>query len=157
MPELLVYSDWHGARGPRLLGTLVAETVRGRESFAFSFDEARLRDRGDLAVLDPELSLWSGRQYPARGNFGLFLDSCPDRWGRRLIRRREALRADAVAHEDAVRHAGHRQPEAAEERGHKKAPERTSNKVPAFLQTDLFRRFCHVYVSLPKYRCIYIA
>ena len=93
MPELLVYSDWHGARGPRLLGTLVAETVRGRESFAFSFDEARLRDRGDLAVLDPELSLWSGRQYPARGNFGLFLDSCPDRWGRRLIRRREALRA----------------------------------------------------------------
>ena len=29
MPDLLVYSDWHGARGPRLLGTLSAKAVRG--------------------------------------------------------------------------------------------------------------------------------
>ena len=93
MADLFVYSDWHGAGGPRLLGTLTAQTVRGREAFSFAFDETRLRDDGDVAVLDPELSLWGGRQYPARANFGMFLDSCPDRWGRRLIRRREAIRA----------------------------------------------------------------
>ena len=41
MPDLLVYSDWHGARGPRLLGTLSADAVRGREVFSFAFDEER--------------------------------------------------------------------------------------------------------------------
>ena len=95
MADLLVYSDWHGARGPRKLGTLSVETVRGRETFAFAFDEARLREGGDVALVDPDLSLFAGRQFPARTNFGFFLDSCPDRWGRRLIRCREALRAAA--------------------------------------------------------------
>lgn len=95
MADLLVYSDWHGARGPRKLGTLSVETVRGRETFSFAFDEARLREGGDVALVDPDLSLFAGRQFPARTNFGFFLDSCPDRWGRRLIRRREALRAAA--------------------------------------------------------------
>lgn len=93
MPDLLVYSDWHGARGPRLLGTLSADAVRGREVFSFAFDDERLREGADVPLIDPDLSLHAGRQSPARANFGFFLDSCPDRWGRRLIRRREALRA----------------------------------------------------------------
>ena len=93
MTELLVYSDWHGGAEPRLLGTLAADIVRGRETFSFAFDETRLREGRDVAILDPDLSFHGGRQYPVRANFGLFLDSCPDRWGRRLIRRREAIRA----------------------------------------------------------------
>lgn len=42
-------------------------------------------------VLDPDLGLFSGPQYARdeRDNFGLFLDSCPDRWGRVLMQRRE--------------------------------------------------------------------
>ena len=99
MPDLLVYSDWHGARGPRLLGTLSCETTRGREPFSFAFDGARLREGADAAVLDPDLSFYAGRQFPARANFGFFLDSCPDRWGRRLIRRREAIRAAKAGEE----------------------------------------------------------
>ncbi len=93
MVELLVYSDWHGHAGPLLLGTLATDIVRGRETFSFEFDDARLREGRDVAILDPDLSFHGGRQFPARANFGLFLDSCPDRWGRRLIRRREAIRA----------------------------------------------------------------
>ena len=93
MAELLVYSDWHGRAGPRLLGTLAADIVRGHEVFSFAFDEKRIREGRDVAILDPGLSFHGGRQYPVHANFGLFLDSCPDRWGRRLIRRRESIRA----------------------------------------------------------------
>lgn len=36
--------------------------------------------------------LYSGVQYPkdTHRNFGIFLDSSPDRWGRQLLQRREA-------------------------------------------------------------------
>jgi len=45
--------------------------------------------------LDPGLGLFAGRQFPGseRQNFGLFLDSMPDRWGRQLMLRRESLLA----------------------------------------------------------------
>ncbi len=93
MSDLLVYSDWHGATGPRFLGTLSSEQIRGRESFSFAFDETRLHEGVDVALLDPDLAFYAGRQFPSKANFGLFLDSCPDRWGRKLIRRREAILA----------------------------------------------------------------
>jgi serine/threonine-protein kinase HipA len=43
------------------------------------------------------MALYRGTQYPAksRQNFGVFLDSSPDRWGRVLMRRREAHLANA--------------------------------------------------------------
>jgi serine/threonine-protein kinase HipA len=43
-------------------------------------------------VIDPNLRLVRGQQYAPteRDNFGLFLDSSPDRWGRVLLQRREA-------------------------------------------------------------------
>jgi serine/threonine-protein kinase HipA len=46
-------------------------------------------------MLDPRLELWRGTQYPASGTpaFGVFMDSAPDRWGRVLMERREALLA----------------------------------------------------------------
>ena len=46
-------------------------------------------------MLDPALQLYTGPQYLAeeKSNFGLFLDSAPDRWGRLLMRRREAALA----------------------------------------------------------------
>ena len=42
-----------------------------------------------------DLQLFAGPQYATgdKNNFGLFLDSSPDRWGRQLMRRREAIRA----------------------------------------------------------------
>ncbi|MEI6387683.1 MAG: type II toxin-antitoxin system HipA family toxin, partial [Spirochaetota bacterium] len=49
----------------------------------------------DARGLDPALSLYRGPQYAGsdRPNFGLFLDSSPDRWGRALMLRREAILA----------------------------------------------------------------
>ena len=90
--EILVYADWTDLDGPLSMGTLRADVVRGKEVFSFDYDEAWLRS-DPPPDLDPELQLFSGSQYLREGerpNFGLFLDSSPDRWGRVLMRRREA-------------------------------------------------------------------
>ena len=43
--------------------------------------------------LDPELGLSDGNFFPRDSNFGIFLDSCPDRWGQVLMKRREVVEA----------------------------------------------------------------
>ncbi|MCM2329229.1 MAG: type II toxin-antitoxin system HipA family toxin [Lysobacter sp.] len=60
---------------------------------SFAYDSAWLGSKSAFA-LDPQLALGRGEQYPARADgFGIFLDSAPDRWGRVLMQRREALAA----------------------------------------------------------------
>jgi serine/threonine-protein kinase HipA len=48
---------------------------------------------GFSQIIDPDLQLYPGAYYPRddKSNFGVFLDSCPDRWGRILMQRREAV------------------------------------------------------------------
>lgn len=86
-----VWADWAGLSGPTFMGTLCATPARGKEIFSFEYDRDWLRN-GPAQTLDPALALYQGPQYAAAGreNFGLFLDSSPDRWGRQLMRRREA-------------------------------------------------------------------
>jgi serine/threonine-protein kinase HipA len=43
--------------------------------------------------LDPELDLQAGEFFPNNSNFGVFMDSCPDRWGQILMKRRESIEA----------------------------------------------------------------
>ena len=93
--QLYVYADWQGlAQGPQLMGTLSAVPVRGKEVFSFAYD-AQWLALSQAQVLDPSLQLFTGPQYlpEDQPNFGLFLDSAPDRWGRLLLRRREAALA----------------------------------------------------------------
>ena len=92
--EIEVFADWVGLKPASRIGVLVARESRGKEIFSFEYDESWLR-RNDNRVLDPDLRLFSGPQYPGaeRPNFGLFLDSSPDRWGRMLMRRRDAILA----------------------------------------------------------------
>ena len=86
-----VVADWVGLGGPRLMGHLTVTPTRGKEVFAFEYDRKWLSTAA-RQQLDPSLVLYKGPQYPAknRQNFGVFLDSAPDRWGRVLMRRREA-------------------------------------------------------------------
>lgn len=86
-----VWADWEALDGPTLMGRLFATPSRGKEIFSFEYDRAWL-EGPHCGQLDPMLGLYSGSQYPSarRANFGVFLDSCPDRWGRVLMRRREA-------------------------------------------------------------------
>lgn len=89
--DIQVHADWEDLREPRLMGILRATESRGKELFSFSYDDDWLASM-PIAPLDPDLQWFSGAQYvkdDGRLNFGLFLDSCPDRWGRLLMRRRE--------------------------------------------------------------------
>ena len=91
-----VVADWLGLEGPTTVGCLTATPVRGAEVFAFEYDKNWL-STASRQQLDPTMALHGGPQYPAknRENFGVFLDSSPDRWGRVLMRRREAQLARA--------------------------------------------------------------
>jgi len=95
--DIYVYAHWAGMKEPVLMGVLKAEFIRGKEIFSFSYSENWLKSRYSQ-ILDPELQLYSGSQYAKdeKQNFGVFLDSSPDRWGRVLMKRREA----AVARSD---------------------------------------------------------
>ena len=77
---------------PHLCGTLWCDAIRGKEVFSFEYADSWLGS-GRRFLLDPLLPLHRGPQYAQTSNFGIFLDSAPDRWGRFLIKRREALKA----------------------------------------------------------------
>ncbi len=78
--------------GDELMGVLSVLQSRGKEVFSFAYDSLYLRTHPQQN-LDPDLNLYAGAQYTLKPNFGLFMDSAPDRWGRRLMQRREAMRA----------------------------------------------------------------
>ncbi len=92
--NIQVYAHWKGLTNPALMGILSSERLRGKEIFSFSYTKEWL-DSGYGQYLDPALQLYSGPQYPDvnKNNFGIFLDSSPNRWGRLLMRRREAAMA----------------------------------------------------------------
>lgn len=89
-----VIADWVGLGGPRLMGSLHATPTRGKEIFSFEYAPEWLQS-GHAQDIDPALRLYQGPQYlrEGRSNFGAFLDSSPDRWGRVLLDRRGALLA----------------------------------------------------------------
>lgn len=90
--EILVYADWKGLSDPALMGTLRVTPGRGKEMFSFEYTDSWLKS-GLTQMLDRDLQFYPGVFYPAeeKVNFGVFLDSCPDRWGRVLMQRREAV------------------------------------------------------------------
>ncbi len=92
--EIFVYANWGRITVPALMGILRAEHIRGNEIFSFEYNKEWLKFNESL-VLDPDLNWYSGPQFLPNDkiNFGLFLDSSPDRWGRILMRRREAVMA----------------------------------------------------------------
>jgi serine/threonine-protein kinase HipA len=88
---IYVYADWVALGQPTLMGLLHSTLLRGKEIFSFEYDESWLKSRS-AQTLDPDLGFFSGIQYlnDEKPNFGIFLDSSPDRWGRTLMDRREA-------------------------------------------------------------------
>ena len=94
MQKLLVYADFDWLKEPALMGELSYESLRGGDSYGFSFDEEWLRRAGEL-FLSADLNNYPGVQYTAAGCdiFGCFSDALPDRWGRTLLNRREQLLA----------------------------------------------------------------
>jgi len=90
--KIYVYAHWLGMNKPVLMGILDAQQIKGRMSFSFEYDKDWLLSNNQL-LLDPDISWYSGMQYPnTKGNFGMFMDSMPDTWGRTLMKRRAALK-----------------------------------------------------------------
>ncbi len=89
--SIRVYAHWQGMETPFLMGILHSDRLKGKEIFSFEYAENWLQ-KGPSQLLDPSLQLYSGLHYlnEEQENFGIFLDSSPDRWGRILMRRREA-------------------------------------------------------------------
>ncbi len=95
---IYVYADWVGQGQATLMGLLHSTLLRGKEIFSFEYDEAWLKS-GSAQTLDPDFGFFGGIQYlnDEKPNFGIFLDSSPDRWGRTLMDRREAAIARSEA------------------------------------------------------------
>lgn len=78
------------------IGTLRRIPAAGGAVVAFAYDEGWVERTGSF-VIDPTHGLYPGEQYPRRGSeiAPIFADAAPDRWGRTLLERREALAARA--------------------------------------------------------------
>ncbi|NCC99041.1 MAG: type II toxin-antitoxin system HipA family toxin [Bacteroidia bacterium] len=90
--DIFVYADWVGLSEPTLVGILHVQWLRGKELFGFEYDKAWITNHSSF-YLDPNILPFGGPQYVKDNtpNFGVFLDSSPDRWGRMLLKRREAI------------------------------------------------------------------
>ena len=99
-----VFADWESTDGPQPMGILKAQRIRGKEVFFFEYDENWLTIQNPILFIDPHLGFYKGKQYlpEEKNNFGIFLDSSPDRWGRMLMRRREAWLAHEEKREERV-------------------------------------------------------
>ena len=74
--------------------TRIGTLTHDRGTLRFVYEPEWLKNSQAFA-LDPDLSLGEGTYFPnvEAGNFRVFDDSAPDRWGQTLMKRREALAA----------------------------------------------------------------
>ena len=91
---IYVYENW-SSNVPKLMGRLYVDFIRGKEQVAFEYDNSWLASSSRSFSIDPDLYYYRGRQHlnDSKTTFGIFADSSPDRWGRLLMRRREAIQA----------------------------------------------------------------
>lgn len=94
--DIYVYAHWKGMPEPRLMGLLSAHFAKGKKAFSFEYDTAWIKS-DQRQLLDPDIQFFSGPQFPGnKENFGVFLDSMPDTWGRTLMKRRAVQQARAL-------------------------------------------------------------
>jgi serine/threonine-protein kinase HipA len=91
--DIYVYAHWKPMAEPRLIGVLSAHAAKGRKAFSFEYSKDWINSKQRM-LLDPDIQFYSGSQFPNnKENFGIFLDSMPDTWGRTLMKRRAARKA----------------------------------------------------------------
>ncbi|TQO37593.1 serine/threonine-protein kinase HipA [Arenibacter algicola] len=88
--DIYVYAHWQGMPEAKMIGVLTAHYAKGKKAFSFEYDKGWIKSE-QQQLLDPDIQFYSGPQYPnKKENFGVFLDSMPDTWGRTLMKRRAA-------------------------------------------------------------------
>lgn len=72
-----------------VIGTCFVDHIRGEEIISFQYNREWLLN--NHIIIDPNLSDITGRQYPSKNHaFGFLEDISPDRWGRKLLERKES-------------------------------------------------------------------
>lgn len=92
MRSLYVFADFDFLPSPAEIGVLNYERVRGNEVFSFEYRQDWLEKYSGI-TLGKDLFQTPGKQYAQGGLFGCFSDALPDRWGRTLAIKREAIEA----------------------------------------------------------------
>ena len=91
--DIYVFADWKNLSEPKLMGILSAHSGKGKKAFSFEYDQNWLSTESHR-LIDPDIQFFSGVQFPNnKENFGVFLDSMPDTWGRTLMKRKAAQQA----------------------------------------------------------------
>lgn len=89
MEKLYVYADFDWLEDPELVGSLTYDRLRGNGTYGFCYDDSWLKSHSDI-MLSEEIGAFSGFQYSNEERvFGFISDILPDRWGRRLLERKE--------------------------------------------------------------------
>ncbi len=88
MSRIICYADFHFLKKPILLGFLNFTQQRGKEYTNFEFSKEWISSKFPFTI-SPDIQNALGVQYPSgKLLFSSFSDSCPNRWGRTLIKRR---------------------------------------------------------------------
>ena len=91
--DIYVYAHWYPMQTPKFIGVFAAHYGKGKKAFSFTYDKGWIKSKQQL-LLDPDIQFFSGPQYlNNKENFGVFLDSMPDTWGKTLMKRRAAQEA----------------------------------------------------------------
>lgn len=91
--DIYVFAHWKEMAHPQLMGTLSAHYGKGKKAFSFEYDNSWIKSQ-QQRLIDPDIQFYSGAQFPnQKENFGIFLDSMPDTWGRTLMKRRAMQQA----------------------------------------------------------------
>lgn len=86
--DVWVYAHWQGMERPKLIGILTENRTKGKIAYTFRYDSEWIQSE-EQHLLDPDIGWYAGQQFPVnKENFGMFLDSMPDRWGKTLMKRR---------------------------------------------------------------------
>jgi len=102
--NIWVYAHWAGMPQPKCIGILSSQYSKGRRIYSFEYNKDWLKSEEQL-ILDPDIGWYSGVQYPVKKeNFGMFLDSMPDSWGRTLMKRKASQSARAKGETPRVLH-----------------------------------------------------
>lgn len=95
--DIYVFAHWRGMPAPEQVGVLSAHYAKGKKAFSFTYTPSWLKS-DQRALLDPDIQFYSGVQFPSnKENFGIFLDSMPDTWGRTLMRLRAVHDVEMVS------------------------------------------------------------
>lgn len=89
-----VYENFSGQY--MLMGEIIVNNSRGNLNTSFTFNEEFLKRNKLKFKIDPNLNYFNGPQWAISktGLFKIFEDTCPDRWGRRLIDKKEKINAE---------------------------------------------------------------